>query len=125
MNGPSPHARRQVESAEHDREQVSTQRISQVLPLAQVTLPLGPTVIRHVEPMAQSTLHELPHVPLHSLWSPQSSEQLLPAQLEPSMSQAEPASQAHEVPVQVGGPASWPHAASTKAATTTRDRRTR
>lgn len=103
MSAPSPQARRQVESAEHDSEQLSVQRMSQVAPPVQVTLPLGPRVRLQVEPPPQSMLHELPQVPLHSLSRLQSSEQLLPAQPEPSMSQAAPASHAHEVPVQVGG----------------------
>lgn len=87
--------------------------MSHVEPPVQVTLPLGPRVSSQVEPPAQSTLHELPQVPLHWLSLVQSSVQLSPAQLEPSMSQALPASHAHDVPVQAGGgTASLPQAAT-------------
>ena len=109
---------RQVESAEHDSEHEPVHRMSQVAPSLQLMLPLGPSVISHVEPPEQSMLHELPQVPLHWLWSVQSSVQLLPAQLEPSMSQALPASHEHDVPVHVGGGgASLPQAEASPRAT--------
>jgi hypothetical protein len=74
----------------------------QVAPSLQVTLPLGPTVISQVEPPEQSTLHDAPHEPVHSLSLVQSRLQLPPSQAEPSVVQAVPASHAHEVPLQVG-----------------------
>jgi hypothetical protein len=89
--------------------------MSQVAPSLHDTLPLAPRVIVHVEPPEQSMLQELPQVPLHVLSSVQLSVQLLPAQLEPSMSQAVPASHAHEVPVHVGGEASLPQAANARS----------
>jgi hypothetical protein len=101
----------QVESPEHEIEQVSRQRISQVEPSVQVTLLLGPTVMMQVEPPAQSRLHEEPHSPVHSLSSTQSSEQLFCSHEVPSVLQAEPGSHEHEVPLHVGGGGpSLPHA---------------
>ncbi len=111
MNAPAPQAIRHVESGEHDSEQLPVHRMSQVAPSLHETLPLAPTVMSHVEPPEQLTLHDWPHVPLHSLSLVHASEQLLPAQLEPSMSHEVPASQAHDVPLHVGGGgASLPHA---------------
>jgi hypothetical protein len=120
-SAPSPQARRQIASGEHASEQESVQRMSQVAPSLHYTLPLAPTVIVHVEPPEQSTLHELPQLPLHSLSIAQASVQLEPAQAEPSMSQAVPLSQAHEVPVQVGGGTSSPPQAAIRARTARED----
>src|SRR6266540_3300371 len=111
MNSPSPHASRHVESAEHDSEQLSVQRMSHVAPSEQLTLPLAPTVSVHVEPPEQSTLHDIPHEPLQVLSSMQPSVQLFPAQPDPPRSHAVPASHVHDVPVHVGGGVSLPQAA--------------
>jgi len=92
--------------------------MSHVAPSEQLTLPLAPRVISHVEPPEQSMLHDMPQVPLHSLLSVHPRVQLLPAQLEPSMSHALPASQVHDVPVHVGGGgASLPQADVSPSAT--------
>ena len=100
-----------MESGEHDSEHEPVQRMLHVAPSEQLTLPLAPTVMSHVEPPEHSMLHDMPHVPLHWLSSVQPSVQLLPAQPEPSMSQAVPASHVHELPVHVGGGgALLPHA---------------
>lgn len=79
------------------------QRIRQVAPSVHETLLDGPIVISHVEPPEQSMLHDEPQEPLHSLSSMQSRVQLLPSQEVPSVEQAEPGSQEHDVPVHVGG----------------------
>ena len=67
IDAPSPQARRQVESDEHESEHESVQRMSQTDPPEHVTLPLGPSVSSQVEPPTQSTRHDAPQVPLHSL----------------------------------------------------------
>ena len=110
MNAPSPHARRQVESGAHDSEHESVQRMSQVAPPEHETLPLAPSVIAQVEPPEHVMLQDSPQVPLHSLSMVHASVQLSPAQPEPARSQAVPASHEHELPVQVGGGVSPPHA---------------
>jgi hypothetical protein len=117
MSAPSPQASRQVESDEHDSEHEPVQRMSHVAPSLQLTLPLAPSVITHVDPPEQSMLHDVPQVPLHWLSSVHPREQLLPAQLEPSMSHSEPASQVQDVPEHVGGGASLPQAEASPRAT--------
>jgi len=79
----------------------------QVEPSVQVTLPLSPTVGLHVDMPAQSTLHDLPHVPWHVLWSLQASEQLswVPQALA-VMSHVMPDEHVQLAPVQLGGGAS-------------------
>lgn len=105
------------ESSLHDSEHEPAQRTSQVAPLAQVTLPLPPTVRAQSEPPAQLALHDSPHVPEHSVSSVQLNVQLAPAQSEPSRSQAVPAGHEHDEPVQAGGggPSSPPHAATAES----------
>ncbi len=121
MNAPSPQARRHVESGEHDSEHDPVQRMSHVAPSEQEMLPLAPSVMLQVEPPEQSMLHDIPHVPLHWFSSVQPSVQLSPAQLDPSMSHALPASHVHDVPVHVGGGgASLPQAEASPSATKSR-----
>lgn len=86
------------------------QRIRQVAPSVHEMLLLSPIVISQVEPPPQSMLHDEPHEPLHSFSSEQSSVQLLPSHEVPSVEQAAPGSQAHDVPVQVGAAVSLPQA---------------
>lgn len=116
VGAPSPHASVQVESGAHDSEQVSVQRMLHVEPPLQVTLPLAPTVRSQREPPAQLALHELPQAPVQVLSIGQLSVQLSPAQPESPRSQAVPASQAHELPVQAGGGTSSPPQATTAKA---------
>jgi len=106
-----------VESAEHDRLQLPVQRIEQVEPSLQLTLPLSPTVISQVEPPEQSRLHDAPHDPEHSLSSVHASVQLSPSHEVPSVLHAAPGSQAHEVPLHVGAAVSPPQATRVRAET--------
>lgn len=58
-------------------------------------------------------LHELPHVPVQVVFTPQLNEQLPPLHPELPMSHAVPASHVHDVPVHCGGGGgSSPHAAT-------------
>ena len=97
----------------HDREQEPVHWTVHVAPAAQSTLPLGPTVTSQSAPAAQLMLHELPHVPVQVVSTPQLREQLPPLHPEVPMSHAVPASHVHDVPVHCGGGGgSSPHAAA-------------
>jgi hypothetical protein len=98
----------QVAPLVHDSEHDPVQRNVQVESAPQLMLPLGPTVTSHVEPILQLTLHELPHVPVQSLWSAQASVQLEPLHPESPMSHAVSAGHVHEAPVHSGGGVSSP-----------------
>ena len=94
------------------------QRTVHVEPLAQFTLPLGPTVTSQSELFEQLMLHDGPHVPVQSVMSVQLSEQLDPLQPESPISHEVPAGHEQELPTQVGGGGpSSPHAAVTTSRT--------
>ena len=73
------------ESPAHLRSQVALEQLTEqepvqvmwqvALPL-QLILPLGPTVVVHVELLAQFRLHESVHAPEQTVWFSQDSEQL-------------------------------------------------
>jgi hypothetical protein len=86
-------------------EQEPVQVMWQVeLPL-QLTLPLGPTVVVHVELLAQFRLHESVHAPEQAVWFSHESEQLpaSPPQIAAVKSQLIPELQVQLAPVQTGG----------------------
>lgn len=87
---------------EQDTEHELMQCTVHVEPLAQVTLPLSPTVISHSASAWQLTLQDLPHVPVHVLPLLHASEQLSPPQPESVMSHDAFAGHEHDAPLHSG-----------------------
>ena len=89
-----------VQLTEHEPVQVMWQV---ALPL-HVMLPLGPTVVVHVELLAQFKLHESVHAPEHAVWFSQEREQLpaSPPQVPALNAQLVPELQVQLAPVQTG-----------------------
>lgn len=101
----------QTEFALQFNEHESVHWMLQVEPSLQSILALVPTTRSQVEPPLQSTVHDAPQLPVHSLSLLQSSEQLFPLQPESPRSQDVPAGQSQVEPVHSGGGGeSLPHA---------------
>lgn len=108
-------------------EQEPVQVMWQVeLPL-QDTLPLGPTVVVHVEFPVQARLHESRHSPEHVVWFSHESEQLpaSPPQVPALKAQLVPELQEQVAPLHVGGGAELDPPQAPRTATTTMASRVR
>jgi hypothetical protein len=96
------HFRSHIESAVQLTEQLPVQVTWQVDPLAQFTLPLGPTVTVQVDVLEQLMLQDSAQLPVQTFWSMQASEQLPMPQLLSLKPQDSPFGHVQLVPVQEG-----------------------
>ncbi len=96
------HCSSHVDPLSHVSEHEPVHVMWHVEPPLQSMLPLGPSVIEHVDVPAHLRLHEEPHAPVQSVLFSQSRVQLLGPQLLLVMSHVLPDGHVHVEPVQLG-----------------------